>query len=295
MSSAKDALAAAKSAAKEQAIAVADEPKKEFELEVLAKIKNLDWKKLPPPLMARLLCERPYPPAYKGGPPRYLTFPQATWLALWATQEDVSPLGNEIVFQFDTWACSLTTEGQKHKLRNLQIEATPPVFRFIERSWPNGRGRKAPPELWEIVEVPDPVRPGKTTLKEQPPANDRGCVCRIEVWQRGEWKPSEYTAWLSEWIMVRNSNWLERTDHMLQTRAYDKAMENVTGVGISAPIPEVRDEVVRPVEREAPTVWTDKGLPLDGLNSFGDSPSFENKSLSRKYSPNSLQRPQSSK
>jgi len=189
--------------------------KQEGFMQMAEQFKSFDWRNVPPPAMATLLTKIPHKGRY-GEPDWYMTPEQAFIHALRCYQLCVDPTSKEVWFNRDTWETNLTAEGQRKVSGQRGIEAGPPSFTRIEREWPSGSDN-----------------PGGFE-------NDIGFTCEIEI--KGYRKPVNYTAWLSEWYMPKNPNWVSRTEHMLQVRASDKCYEFVTGVGISSTLAEAPQE-----------------------------------------------------
>jgi len=116
-------------------------------------------------------------------------------------------------------------EGLKIKCEHQGMKMGIPTFVDAER------------EKEFILEVKGQNR---QTLKK-----DTGITCYLEV----NGTTANYTAWLSEWFMGSNPNWVNRTEHMLRVRAESNCIKFATGVGVSESLEEPTTVTV---EREEP-------------------------------------------
>jgi hypothetical protein len=177
-------------------------------------IGGFDWRNVPPPAMAQILIRKPFSGAKRDDPPYYLKVDQALYFAMRCYDLGVSPLGAEAWFDPVKWVVNLTAEGQRRVARNLGLNLGPPRYERLVRPWP-------------VTKQPIPIN-GKAV------AEDFGYTCKMDVNGRGD---VSYTAWFSEWFRP-TPIWREQSDHMLQVRAQDHAIEFATGVGMSNPIVE---------------------------------------------------------
>ena len=97
------------------------------------------------------------------------------------------------------------------------IDLGPPQFERKEREW---------------AEVPD--SPRKKTLIATGHKKDVGYVARVRVGKPEYKEFAEYLAWGSEWYVDYSPVWKEKFEHMLQTRAAEKATTLAMGTGASA-------------------------------------------------------------
>lgn len=185
-------------------------------------VKDFDWKNLPPPQMAIVLSQIPYTKG-RGEGSYFLTPAQAIIFAMECFRLGLSPLGTEAWFNPQNWKVAVTAEGQRSIARRSGLQIGPPSFEEVKQPWPKHKT----------------LIPGY--------AEDIGYKATLKVYlsgasAAGNTEQSQYTAWLSEWFRP-TPVWREQTRHMLQVRAYDKALEFTTGVGISAPIENQDREV----------------------------------------------------
>jgi len=115
-------------------------------------------------------------------------------------------------------------EGLKIKAEHRGMKMGIPRFTEVER--PN--------------EFTVEIKGQKQTIKL-----DKGVKCELEI----NGQPCDYTAWLSEWFMGSNPNWVNRTNHMLRVRAESNCIKFATGVGVSESLEEPASVSV---EREEP-------------------------------------------
>lgn len=179
---------------------------------------SLDWRNLQPNQMAFLLTQKPFP--VSGGGTTFLTFRQALLFALRCYELGVSPLSSEVWFNAQTGITNLTLEGKKTVARNKGIDLGPPQFTEKTREW---------------NELPK-SNPTVIDLQKDGFAKDIAITCRIRVGNPEHKEYSEYTAWLSEWYVARSPVWKAKPMHMLQTRAYEKAISLAMGTGSSDPV-----------------------------------------------------------
>jgi hypothetical protein len=173
--------------------------RKNDQMQVLDGISNLDWKKLPPPMLAQLLVAT-----------KKLQPVQAMVFAIRAYELGVSPFSNECWFNEQTNSVNLTFEGKKIVARNRGYNVGSfKMTKREEKPWPTGR-----PKIMGIDK-------------------DLGVTVQMSVTVNGEKEYPEYTAWLSEWFMPNNPNWKSRTEHMLFLRGCEKVLSFASGVGAS--------------------------------------------------------------
>lgn len=173
-----------------------------------------------------ILCQR----KFKGKGGEYQLEPwQALAWAKFAKEEGLSTGGNETFFDPVNGKCGVTLEGKKRKSRDLGYNFGPPVFEKSVRPWPKGK------------------------IKIQGFEEDMAYTCSMEI--VGFKAQARYTAWLSDWYVSSNPNWVAKTDHMLQVRAQEKAMSMSSGVGVSEQISEMQIAGPEVVESEpVPTI-----------------------------------------
>ena len=191
-------------------------------LDVMETMESLDWKNLKPHQTALLIMQKPF--TARGGGQMFLSFRQAILFATRCYELGVSPFSSEVWFDADKASVNLTLEGKKQILRNRNIDVGPPTFDESFREWK------------DVVRVTDV---GKEAQKLGF-TKDLGITCRMRV---GDPKLAEhvtYTAWLSEWFVPKSPVWLSKPNHMLCTRAQEKAITIVLGTGASA-MPDEQD------------------------------------------------------
>lgn len=181
----------------------------------ISSVSSLDWRNLQPNQMAFLLTQKPFP--VSGGGTTYLTFKQALLFALRCYELGVSPLSSEVWFDPARGTTNLTLEGKKQVARNKGIDLGPPQFTELAREW------SELPKSSQNVE----------DLKKAGFSKDLGIKCRVRVGKPEHAEFSEYTAWMSEWFVSRSPVWGAKPMHMLQTRAYEKAISLAMGTGAS--------------------------------------------------------------
>lgn len=202
MSDVKDALAKAKETATTSLV-----EKREEKLAWVEDLKSLDWRNVPPPVMAQVLTKKPF----RGrDTDYYLTSAQAIYFAMACYEMGVSPLSGEAYFDPKNWVVNLTLAGLRRVARNANLNLGAPEFTRLERDW---KGRSAPSNM----------------------PKDVGYKCRVKV---GDGY-SEYTAWASEWMM-NTPVWQSKTENMLQVRSQEKAIRFALGTGASE-MPDERE------------------------------------------------------
>src|SRR4051812_3900016 len=99
--------------ATEQALALREEKaltREQQAMERYQAMTSLDWRQLPPPLLAQLIKNRPV--GGRDGVDQYLTYDQAMFFAVEAYRMGVSPTSQECWFDTKTWRVNVTVEGQ---------------------------------------------------------------------------------------------------------------------------------------------------------------------------------------
>jgi len=184
-------------AAERAALVKADQAaqRQKLELEKLSGIQSLDWKSIPPPMLAQILVAIPF----RGSgtdPDYYLTPVQGMIFALRCFELGLSPFSNEVWFNTKNNKVNVTFEGKLKLARMNGQNLSPPLF---ERQ---------------------PADPSKPLVAYK---------CTI-VAPHGK---CEYTATLKEWRVASSPVWRDRPDHMLQLRAAEKCLSFATGSGSS--------------------------------------------------------------
>lgn len=198
--------------------------KEQKAVEFANQVNDLDWKKLPPPLMAQILRKIPRK-GKVGEPAYYLTLEQALVFALRCYELDLSPLSDDVFFMPDTWKVGITTSGKRNRARKDGLNLAAPQFTRLTRPWPKG---KSIPGLTEDV----------------------GFTCKMVV-NNDINNPASYTAWVSEWS-TGSGVWRDKPEHMAQVRAYEKCLTFASGTGISA-MPDDAE-----IEQEAETITAEQ-------------------------------------
>jgi hypothetical protein len=168
---------------------------KKEQLERLSSISSLDWKNIPPPILAQLLTNMPFK-GQSGEPDFYLEPWQAMVFAIRCFELELSPFSNEVWFNPKNNKVNQTFEGKLKRARMMGMNLSPPTFRRI------------------------PEDATKALVAYE---------CTIKTPQG----PCTYTATLKEWRMPNSPVWRDRTDHMLQLRAAEKCLSFATGSGAS--------------------------------------------------------------
>lgn len=187
-------------------------------LRVIQQMDSLDWKNLQPHQTAFLLTQKPYP--VSGGGYTNLTFRQALLFAVRAFELGVSPFSGECWFNTSTSSVALTLEGKKTVARNKGIDLGPPSFEDTTREWSASAATIA--RMDEVKKLGFP--------------KDVGVKCRIRVGPIDNKEYAEYSAFISEWLVTKSPVWISKPLHMLQTRAYEKAISLAMGTGASDPV-----------------------------------------------------------
>lgn len=192
-------------------------------LKVVEQMNDLDWRAMKPHQMAVLLMSKPY--SVRGGGTTFLTFRQALFFATRCFELGVSPFGDEVFFDAAKFSVNLTLSGKKAVARNKGIDLGPPTFEELTREW------KDVPRMTQVgLEA---QRLGFT--------RDVGCKCTMRVGDPARNEQGNYTAWLSEWMVVSSPVWKEKTYHMLQTRATEKCISLLLGTGASSMVGDEPD------------------------------------------------------
>lgn len=178
-------------------------------------IESLNWKDLKPHQMALLLTQKPIT---AGGGTTYLSMKQALYFAVRCYELGVSPFSPAVWFDPNRFSVNLTLEGKREVARNRGIDLGPPMFESLKREW------KDLPKMTEGAEI----------VRKEGYAFDVGVKCRIRVGDPKYNEHAEYTAWLSEWYQPKSPLWKGKMDHMLQTRATEKAISMALGTGASS-------------------------------------------------------------
>ena len=169
--------------------------RKKQELEKLAGISSLDWKAIPPPMLAQILVNIPFKGA-TGEPDYYLQPWQAMIFAIRAFELGLSPFSNEIWFNPKNNKTNISFEGKLKLARMNGLNLSPPIFERI-------------PE-----DATKPLVAYKCTIN----APHGKC---------------EYTATMKEWRVSTSPVWRDKPEHMLQLRAAEKCLSFATGSGSS--------------------------------------------------------------
>lgn len=203
---------------------LADKQKEDLSkrMEALQQMQSFDWKSLPPHIMAQVLMKKPYR-GKANEPDYYLTPEQALVFAMRCFELGLSPLSSEVWFDRDRWSVNVTLEG-KLRLARERGNVGPPTFEEKSRPWKAGAFKVA-------------------GFDQEP-----GILCTITVND----KPCSYMCWMSEWYMSNSPVWKAKPMHMLQIRAYDKALAFAAGAGISD----------MPSEREIAAEEVPEALPV---------------------------------
>ena len=184
-------------------------------LAVMEQLDSLDWKALKPHHAALLLMQRPM--NAPGGGTMTLTFKQAIIFATRCYEMGVSPFSSEVWFNTNNSSVNLTLEGKKAVARNLGVDIGPPQFEDVTREWTNSAATTS-----RIDE-----------LKKLGFLKDTGIRCKIRVGAIANNEHAEYSAFISEWLVTKSPVWVSKPLHMLQTRAYEKALSMAMGAGAS--------------------------------------------------------------
>lgn len=181
------------------------EDRQKEQLAKLSGVESLDWKRIPPPMLAQILTNIPFKGS--GTDPDYYLAPwQALIFAMRCFELELSPFSNEVWYNPKNNKVNVTFEGKLKLARSRGFNLGPPNFERVEK----------------------PV-PGK-------PIKDWGYRCTMQT-PTGQ---AEYTAWHSEWAVASSPVWKAKPDHMLQLRAAEKCLSFASGIGASE-LPDDRD------------------------------------------------------
>ena len=183
-------------------------------LAIAKTLDSFDWRDMKPQHMALLLMQKPF--AAKGGGAYKLNFAQALFFATRCYELGLSPFSSEVFFDAAKWTVGVSYEGKKQLARNRNIDMGPPQFERKTRQW---------------SEVPDTIK--KQALVKLGHVSDVGYECKIRVGNPEHKEFAQYLAWGSEWFQESSPVWKEKFDHMLQTRAAEKATTLAMGTGAS--------------------------------------------------------------
>lgn len=190
------------------------------ELAKFDNVTSLDWKQIPPPMLAQILVSIPF----KGSgvdPDYYLTPVQGMIFALRCFELGLSPFSNEVWFNPKNNKVNVTFEGKLKLARMNNLNLSPPLFERIP------------------VDASKPLVAYKCTITSP----------------TGK---SEYTATLKEWTVASSPVWKAKPDHMLQLRAAEKCLSFATGSGASE-LPADQDlQSGREVEQFIPSFTQEK-------------------------------------
>lgn len=181
----------------------------------MAGMDTLDWGKLKPNQAALLLMQKPF--NVSGGGTMFLNFKQALLFAVRCFELGLSPFSDGVWFDPNRGSVNLTLSGKRELARIKGIDLGPPKFEMLTREW------KDIPKVSETGEE----------LKKAGYTKDIGYKCSIRVGDPKHGEHVDYTAWLSEWYVSRSPVWKSKPDHMLQTRATEKAISLAMGTGAS--------------------------------------------------------------
>ena len=173
---------------------------------VVEQVTDFDWKHVPPPQLAQVLCRIPFK-AGAGEPDFYLQPWQALIFAMRCFELGLSPFSGEVWYNPKVNKVNVTLEGKMQLARNRGYNFGPPHFERKTQPWP---------KTAQAI-------PGRT--------EDIGYICSIKLLSSGE--TAQYTAWLSEWYVSKSPVWQAKTEHMLQLRAYEKCISFASGAGSS--------------------------------------------------------------
>ena len=190
------------------------------ELEKLSGLTSLDWKQIPPPMLAQILVSIPF----KGSsdqPDYYLTPVQGMIFALRCFELGLSPFSNEVWFNPKNNKVNVTFEGKLKLARMNGMRLSPPLFERLP------------------ADATKPLVAYKCTIQ----APHGKC---------------EYTATLKEWAVAKSPVWREKPDHMLQLRAAEKCLSFATGSGSSELMGEQDLQTGKEVESFIPSFTQEK-------------------------------------
>jgi len=190
--------------------------------EAMSGMATLDWRDLKPNQTALLLMQRPM--NVSGGGTMYLNFKQALLFAVRCYELGLSPFSDGVWFDANKSSVNLTLAGKRELARIKGIDLGPPKFERLERPWT---------EVPRMTETAEEAKKAGFT-------KDIGFVCKIRVGKPEHQETCDYTAWLSEWYVGRSPVWKAKPEHMLQTRATEKAISLAMGTGAST-IPDEKE------------------------------------------------------
>ena len=188
--------------------------------EAMSNVQSLDWKNLPPNLMALVLMQKQYP--VSGGGFTTLNFRQAMIFALRCYELGLSPLSSEVFYNSATGQVNVTLEGRRALARSRNIDLGPPIFEEVSRSW------ESIPRITQAAEE----------AKKLGFNADAGITCKMRIGPIANNEHVSYTAYLSEWFVPKSSVWREKPLWMLSVRAQDKCLAMALGSGVSDQLSE---------------------------------------------------------
>ncbi len=194
--------------------------KQKAEIDKFSQVTSLDWKQIPPPMLAQILVSIPF----KGSgtdPDYYLSPVQGMIFALRCFELGLSPFSNEVWFNSKNNKVNVTFEGKLKLARMHGLNLSPPLF---ER---------------QPTDATKPLMAYKCTIQ----APHGKC---------------EYTATLKEWMVASSPVWKQKPDHMLQLRAAEKCLSFATGSGSSELMGEQDLQTGKEVENFIPSFTQDK-------------------------------------
>lgn len=182
--------------------------------DAMSKLATLNWRDLKPNETALLLMQKPF--TVSGGGVMYLNFKQALLFAVRCYELELSPFSSGVWFDPNRSTVNLTLEGKRELARIKGIDLGPPKFEIQTREWKDVRTTETTTEC------------AKAGFPK-----DIGYKCSIRVGNPAHGESVDYTAWLSEWFVSRSPVWKAKPEHMLQTRATEKAISLCMGTGAS--------------------------------------------------------------
>ncbi len=191
------------------------------QLEKFSGITSLDWRQIPPPMMAELIMATPQR-GKTGEPDYYLEAYQAYRFAIRAYEIGLSPLSTEVWYNPQNNMTNVTFEGKLKLSRLNKLNLGPARFEEIHRPFPKGK------QLAGFDQ-------------------DLGIKCKMSTARTGE--DAEYTAWLSEWFVSTSPVWKAKPNHMLMVRSAEKCLSFASGLGVSE-LMDDRDLVMGPTVAE---------------------------------------------
>ena len=182
----------------------------------MASMDTLNWRDLKPNQTALLLMQRPM--NVSGGGTMFLNFKQALLFAVRCYELGLSPFSDGVWFDPGRSSVNLTLAGKRELARIKGIDLGPPKFEALTREWA---------DLPRMTDTGEECK--KAGFKK-----DFGYRCSIRVGNPENKETVDYTAWASEWYVSRSPVWKAKPEHMLQTRATEKAISLAMGTGASA-------------------------------------------------------------